>query len=281
MKIAGIQIESSDDLQQNVDKCLKLIDLSVEQGANIVIFPELVLTSWFPESIDEKNFSLALTMGAEEISVFKKVAKHKNIAIVLPFFEKDSEIDMLFYNSVIFIDKDGKIKGHYRKIHLPLIPNWEEKYYFRPGDLGFPVFETSFGEVGFQLGWDVFFPEVSRILTLKGAKLIISPTASAFSSQPRWVKVMSSNALINTVFICRVNRVGKQGDLDFYGGSFCALPDGGLVTEPAGTKEGIVLWEINFNDLYEVRRLFPFLKDRIDKEYLEIVGKSFKEILRD
>jgi N-carbamoylputrescine amidase len=96
MKIAGIQIESSDDLQQNVDKCLKLIDLSVEQGANIVIFPELVLTSWFPESIDEKNFSLALTMGAEEISVFKKVAKHKNIAIVLPFFEKDSEIDMLF-----------------------------------------------------------------------------------------------------------------------------------------------------------------------------------------
>ncbi len=279
MKIAGVQIESTDNFNENFKKCLKYIDISMEQDADVVVFPELSLSSWFPESINEKNFALAITIDSEEIRSFREIAKKNSIALVIPFFEKDSEIDMLFYNSVVFIDKDGLIKGHYRKIHLPLIPNWEEKYYFRPGDLGFPVFNTSIGKIGFQIGWDIFFPEVARILTLKGANLIISPTASAFSSQPRWIKVISANALINTVFICRINRVGVQGELEFYGGSFCVAPDGGLVSEPAGSKEGIILWDINFNDLFEVRRLFPFLKDRIEKEYLDLIGKSYREIL--
>ncbi len=277
MRIAGIQIECSENVEENIEKCFKFISIASEQEVDLIAFQELTFYPWFPESINEKNFSMAITVDSNVINKFKNIAKENNIAIVLAFFEKD----LNFYNSAIFIDKDGELKGHYRKVHLPLIPNWEEKYYFKPGDFGFPVFDTSIGKIGIQLGWDIFFPEVARILTLKGAEIIISPTASAFSSQPRWVKVITSNALTNTVYICRINRVGKIGDIEFYGGSFCAGPDGALISEPAGSQEGIVLWDIDINELLEVRRLFPFLKDRIEKEYIEIAGKTFKNILED
>ena len=280
MKIAAIQLELSKDITKNIEKCKKFIDVAMENLPDLICFPELTFNHWFPDLIDNNNFSFAITLYSETIREFCNIAKKNKIVIILPFFEKDSETEGLYYNSATVIDKDGKIKGLYRKVHLPLIPNWEEKYYFTQGNLGFPVIDTSIGKIGLQIGWDVFFPEVSRILTLNGAEIIISPTCSAFSSQPRWLKTITANALSNTVFICRVNRVGQQGELDFYGGSFCAAPNGSLIAEPAGKSEGIVLWDINIKDLLEIRRLFPFLKDRVEKEYLEIIGKSYNNFLK-
>ena len=280
MKIAAVQLECSENIESNIEKCKNFINVAIENNPDIICFPELSFYHWFPDLIDNNNFNLAITLYSDTIKEFSYIAKEKQVVLIIPFFEKDSETEGLYYNSTVVIDKDGKIKGLYRKVHLPLIPNWEEKYYFAKGNLGFPVIETSVGKIGLQIGWDIFFPETARILALKGAQLIISPTASAFSSQPRWVKIITANALSNTVFICRINRVGKQGELDFYGGSFCAAPNGSLVSEPAGNSEGIVLWNINLNDLFEIRRLFPFLQDREEKEYLYIAGISYDDFLK-
>jgi N-carbamoylputrescine amidase len=278
MKIAAIQVAPSFNQKENIQKCLNYIDLAVEQGGKLILFPELCFSPWVAEIIDKANFKFAVTRESNEIFLFRQKAKENSVVIVLPFFEKDSLTDIC-YNSAIIIDVDGEIKGLYRKIHLPLIPHWEEKYYFKQGNLGFPVTETSIGKIGIQIGWDIFFPEVSRILTLKGAEIIVSPTASAFSSQPRWLKTITASAIVNTTFICRVNRVGRQRNIDFYGGSFCVMPDGALITEPAGVSEGIVLWSVNLNEIHEIRRLFPFLKDRVEKEYIELIGKSFENII--
>ncbi len=279
MKIAGIQLKCGMDIEKNIKQGLKFLDLAIENEAKIICFQELSFYPWFPQEINDNYFDLACTIDDSIFDDFKNRAKQNNVIIILPFFEKD-DTKGIFFNSAILINTEGKIIGRYRKVHVPLIPYWEEKYYFKNGELGFPVFETNFCKIGIMIGWDVFFPEVSRILTLNGADIIFAPTASAFSSQPRWLKVIGANALMNTVFIARINRTGKEGELDFYGGSFCFSPDGGLVSEPAGEGEGIVLWNINLDDLFEVRRLFPFLKDRIEKEYLEIAGLKYSELVK-
>jgi len=269
MKVAGIQFNTTDDIDLNFEKVLNLTKFASEQGAKIICFPELACYPWFPNDINDDFFKLAEKVTSDKIKKLSQLAKEKKIVIIYPFFETENS---LYYNSAAVIDANGKVLGVYRKIHLPLIPHFEEKYYFKKGNLNFPIFKTQYGNIAVQIGWDVFFPEVSRIYALKEAEIIFTPTASAFSSQPRWLKVISSHALFNTVFICRINRIGKYADLDFYGGSFCVEPDGGLLTEPAGENEGIILWDINLNEISEVRRLFPFLKDRDEKEYFEIIG---------
>ncbi len=275
MKLAGIQYIISEDIDKNFEKMKNFIKIAVKENAKIIAFPELSLTKWFPAEIDDKNFKFALTKNDKIFYEFSEIARENRVVLIIPFFEKDTKLK-LYFNSCILINSDGEIAGIYRKVHLPLIPYWEEKYYFKHGNLGFPVFDTEYGKIGIMLGWDVFFPEVSRILTLNGAEIIIAPTASAFSSQPRWLSVICANALMNTVFIARINRIGNEGKLEFYGGSFCCNPDGSLVSEPSGKGEGLVLWNINLDDLYEIRRLFPFLKDRIEKEYLKICNIEFK-----
>ncbi len=279
MKIAAIQLGYTFNQDDNISKCLNYLEIAIKKGAELILFPELSFSPWVPEIIDKTNFKYALTLNSDKLKLFREKSKKHSVVIVLPFFEKDNEISDIHYNSAVVFDKNGEIAGLYRKIHLPLIPNWEEKYYFKTGNLGFPVIDTSVAKIGIQIGWDVFFPESSRILTLKGAEIIISPTASAYSSQPRWQKTITASAITNTVFICRVNRVGKQHNIEFYGGSFCVMPDGALISEPAGSSEGIVIWDINLSDIHEVRRLFPFLKDRVEKEYMELIGKSYEKTI--
>ena len=279
MKIAGIQIKCSKDIEENLKKTLNYLKIAIEKNAKIICLQELSIYPWIPLEVNEDNFSLSNYEDDELFNEIKDISEQGDSVIILPFFER-GEIYGNFYNSAVVI-QDGKIIGKYRKAHIPLIPGWEEKYYFKQGDLGFPVIETKYGKICIMIGWDVFFPEVSRILTVKGAEIIFAPTASAFSSQPRWLKIIGANALMNTVFIVRVNRVGRENDLHFYGGSFCFAPDGGLILEPAGDTEGIIFWEINYDDLYEVRRIFPFLKDRVEKEYFEIAGINLMEYLKN
>ncbi len=280
MKIAAIQLECSTNFSDNVEKCKSFINIASDYAPDLICFPELAFYHWFPSLIDPYYLSFATPIISPLINDFQNIAKEKQVVLLLPFFEKDIASGV-YYNSATIIDKNGEIKGLYRKVHIPLIPNWEEKYYFKPGNLGFPVIDTSIGKIGIQLGWDVFFPEAARILTLKGADIIVSPTCSALSSQSRWLKVLTTSALINTVFICRINRVGKQGELEFYGGSFSVFPDGTLVSEPAGESESVVLWDINFNETSEARRVFPFLRDRREKEYTDIVGIPFESIIKE
>ena len=271
IKVAGVQMFCSEEKERNVDKAVRLAQIAAEKGAQIICFQELFTTHWFPKEMDRKHFTLAENLKGPSLGRMREVARTHEIALVCPFFEEGEEGG--FYNTAVVIDAGGEILGRYRKIHVPQIPLWEEKYYFAPGNLGFPVFHTKFAAIGIQVCWDNFFPEGSRILALKGAQIIFSPTAAAFASQKRWETVISGNAISNGVFVFRVNRVGSEEKQDFYGKSFCVSPEGEMVDRPTGMKEGIALVEIDLGDVERVRREWSFFKDRRPETYGEILGE--------
>jgi N-carbamoylputrescine amidase len=276
MKLAGIQISCSEDKEKNIGKAIKFAQIASEKGARIICFQELFTTHWFPKEMDKNHFPLAEKINGPSMIRMQKLAKENEVVLVCPMFEREGE--NTFYNSAIIIDAGGEILGSYRKVHVPQIPLWEEKYYFSPGNLGFPVFKTKFAIIGVQICWDNFFPEGSRILSLKGAQIIFSPTAAAFASQKRWKTVITSNAISNGVFLFRVNRVGSEEKQDFYGNSFCISPDGELLDEPTGMKEGIALIDIDLRTIHQVRKEWPFLKDRRPELYEEIAEGTVQSI---
>jgi N-carbamoylputrescine amidase len=267
IKLAGIQISCCEEKERNIEKAIKLTQIAIEKGANLICFQELFTTHWFPREMNKRYFALAEKMEGLTISRMRKLAKENGVALICPIFEIDQDS---FYNSAIVINADGEILGSYRKIHVPQIPLWEEKYYFSAGNHGFPVFKTKFAPIGIQICWDNFFPEGSRILALKGAKILFSPTAAAFASQRKWETVISSNAIANGVYIFRINRVGSEEKQDFYGRSFCISPEGELLDKPTGMKDSITLVEIDLKNIDKVRKEWPFLKDRRPEIYQEI-----------
>lgn len=267
MKLAGIQISCSEEKERNLEKAVKFTQIAIERGANIICFQELFTTHWFPKEMNKRHFALAERADGPSIMRMQILAKENEVVLVCPIFERGEE---KFYNSAVIIDAGGEILGSYRKVHVPQIPLWEEKYYFSAGNVGFPVFKTKFAAIGVQICWDNFFPECSRILSLKGAQIIFSPTAAAFASQKRWETVIASNAIINGVYIFRVNRVGSEEKQDFYGRSFCISPEGELLDKPTGMKEGIAFVDIDLKNIEKARKEWPFFKDRRPELYKEI-----------
>jgi N-carbamoylputrescine amidase len=265
--LAGIQTSCSEEKERNIEKAVKLTQIAIEKGAQIICFQELFTTHWFPREMNQRYFSLAEKIDGFTITKMQKLAEAYEVVLICPIFEIEEDT---FYNSAIVIDADGEILGSYRKIHVPQIPLWEERYYFSPGNHGFPVFNTKFAPMGVQICWDNFFPEGSRILALKGAKIIFSPTAAAFASQRKWETVISSNAIANGVYIFRVNRVGSEEKQDFYGRSFCISPEGELLDKPTGMKDSIALIEIDLKNIDKARKEWPFFKDRRPEIYPEI-----------
>lgn len=270
LKIAGIQMHCSPDKKKNLEKAQQLALIAAEGGARIVCFQELFHTHWFPADINSIHFQLAESIPGPTTDVFSALALQNQIVIILPMFEKDAH--GLYFNTAVIIDTGGQILGKYRKVHIPQIPLWEEKAYFQPGDLGFPVFSTPYARVGVQICWDNFFPEGARILALKGAQIIFSPTAAAFASQAKWEKVICANAAMSGVFIFRVNRVGQEIKQHFYGQSFCADPEGELVDLPSGRQEGVVMINLDLQEIERTRRVWTFLRDRRPETYGEILG---------
>ncbi len=268
IKLAGIQISCCEEKERNIDKAIKFAQIAIEKGAHIICFQELFTTHWFPREMSKTYFSLAEKSDGLTITRMQKLAEDYGVVLICPIFEIERDS---FYNSTIVINAGGEVLGSYRKIHVPQIPLWEEKYYFSPGNHGFPVFNTTVAPIGVQICWDNFFPEGSRILALKGAKIIFSPTAAAFASQRKWETVLSSNAIANGVYIFRVNRVGSEEKQDFYGKSFCISPEGELLDKPTGMKDSIALIEIDLKNIAKVRKEWPFLKDRRSDCYQEIL----------
>jgi N-carbamoylputrescine amidase len=268
LKLAGIQISCCEEKERNIEKTIKFAQLAVEKGAQIICFQELFTSPWFPREMNKKHFSLAEKTDGPSIIGMQKLAREYEVVFVCPIFETGEDG---FFNSAVIIDAGGEILGRYRKIHVPQIPLWEEKYYFLPGNLGFPIFRTKFAVIGVQICWDNFFPEGARVLALKGAQIIFSPTAAAFASQKKWETVISSNAMTNGIYIFRVNRVGSEEKQDFYGRSFCVSPEGELLDKPTGMKEGIALVDIHLKDIENVRKEWPFFRDRRPEVYEEIV----------
>ena len=268
IKLAGIQISCCEEKERNIEKAVKFTQIAIEKGAHIICFQELFTTHWFPREMNKRHFSLAEEIDGPTITGMQRLAGDNKVVLICPIFEME---DGSFYNSAIVIDADGEVLGSYRKIHVPQIPLWEERYYFSSGNHGFPVFRTKFAPVGVQICWDNFFPEGSRILALKGAKILFSPTAAAFASQRKWETVISSNSVANGVYTFRVNRVGSEVKQDFYGRSFCISPEGELLDKPTGMKDSIALVEIDLKSVDKTRKEWPFLKDRRPDSYKEIL----------
>lgn len=268
MKIAGIQMWCSKDREKNLKKAIELAKLAIEKDAKIISFQEMFHTFWFPFEANPTYFDLAETEEDLTITSMKDLTKDRDVVLICPIFERGE--DGNYYNTAFIVHK-GDVIGRYRKVHLPQLPLWQERFYFKPGDLGFPVFDTPYARIGVQISWDNFFPEGTRILALKGAEIVFAPTACAFASQSKWERAISANAHVNGIFILRVNRVGREEKQHFYGKTFCVSPEGELLDQPSGMDDGICLFDIDLKDIERVRKEWSFLRDRRGEIYREIV----------
>lgn len=265
IKIAGVQFEPFSDTALSVSKACELLRLASSKGAKIVCLPQLFANRWFPARIDKAAFSLAEEEDGFIITTLRELALELGIVIITPIFEKEAKD---YYNSAFVLGTHGEIIGKYRKIHVPQLPFWEEKSYFTKGNLGIPVFETPFGKIGTLLCWDVFYPDAFRTLAQGGAQIVFTPTASAYyHSRFKWERAIQASAHINGLFVFRVNRVGREKKQTFYGRSFCTRPDGEFLVTPIGSSEGIVLADLDLNEISSVKNDWAFAKDRSPADY--------------
>ncbi len=267
MRVAGIQVSAGSDTDRTVQRAIEMAEIAVEKGAAIICYPELFLSLWFPKEESRQHFSLAVNTLGATLGRFQELSNRTSSVVIVPFFESAGTA---YYNSAAVYDA-GRLLGTYRKIHLPDLPLYRERFYFTPGDTGLPVFETSQGKIGIQICWDNLFPEGSRALALKGAEIIFAPTAAALNNHRHWETAISANAFANNIFIFRVNRVGKEDGISFYGRSFCVDPWGELVSELAGGKEAIVLADVDRSEREAATETWGFLKHRKPDQYGDLV----------
>ncbi|MBI3014551.1 MAG: hypothetical protein HYY65_05715, partial [Candidatus Tectomicrobia bacterium] len=270
-RVAGIQMSCSEDPRKNLLRTLDLLQIAAGMEARIVCLQELVHLPWFPRTSSPSHFDHAETLDGETVARLREAARRHGLVLVCPIFEREGEGE--FYNTAVVIDQNGEVLGKYRKNHVPYFPFYEERFYFKPGNLGFPVFKTDFATLGVQISWDIFFPEGARIMALGGAQVIFAPTAGAFlESCGKWETVLRAHAITNGLYIFRVNRVGGTDELSFYGRSFCVDPHGEFLTPPSGDHDGVVLADLDLEVIDEVRYQWPFLRDRRGEIYGELAA---------
>lgn len=259
IKVAAVQISAASDSERALRKAAQYVEAAAAKGVRIVCFAELFAWPWFPVAKGDEAFADAEPLGGPVTSRMAELAAKHGVALVCPFFEKGD--DGAYYNSAVVYNASGGVAGVYRKVHVPNLKFWEEKHYFTPG-CAFPVIEVEGVKIGVQICWDNFFPEGFRALALAGAQIVFLPTAAAFASQERWLAMCVSHAIANGIFVVRVNRVGAEENLDFYGQSFCVRPDGELAIEPLTMNEGMLLADCDLSMVEWARRTWPFFRDR-------------------
>ena len=272
-KIALVQMKMSSDLKKNIQNATNKIKIAAKKGAKVICLPELFLTKYFCQVENHKNFNLAEKIPGPNSYLFSLLAKELKIILIISLFEKKTS--GLYHNSSIVINEKGKILGKYRKMHIPDDPQFYEKFYFTPGDLGFKSFKTSKGNLGTLICWDQWFPEAARLTALKGAEIIFYPTAIGWHPKEKkkfgksqlnsWLSIQRSHAIANGVYVAAINRVGteKQGNkkIEFWGNSVMFDPSGNIVKK-ANLKENILICEIDFKKVETSRQHWPFFRDR-------------------
>jgi N-carbamoylputrescine amidase len=281
MKVALIQQAKTADLDANRVKIIAAIRQAAAVGAQLVVLQELHNSLYFCQVEDTANFDLAETIPGPSTEYFGALARELGIVLVTSLFEKRAA--GLYHNTAVVFDSDGSIAGCYRKMHIPDDPAYYEKFYFTPGDLGFHPIQTSVGKLGVQVCWDQWYPEGARLMALQGAELLIYPTAIGWESsdtpeeQERqlraWQTVQRGHAVANGLPVIAVNRCGHEDDpsgqtqgIQFWGHSFVAGPQGELLAE-AGTTEELLLVDVDMQRSENVRRWWPFLRDRRIEEF--------------
>ncbi|MCK9454289.1 MAG: N-carbamoylputrescine amidase [Sulfurimonas sp.] len=278
VKVSAIQMQMGEDKAANIDKAERLAREAASKGAQIILLPELFEGLYFCKDMDEKYFSWASPREANKlIERFAKLAKELQVVILISYFEKSDEG---YFNSLVVADADGTIMENYRKTHIPDGPGYEEKFYFKPGNTGFKVYDTKYAKIGVGICWDQWFCETARALTLMGAEIIFYPTAIGsepeihLDSKEHWQRVQMGHAATNTVPVVVANRIGKEKgetcSLDFYGSSFITDYTGAKIAEASRDKEEILYAEFDIEDNQKQREYWGLIRDRQPAMYKNI-----------
>jgi len=287
-----VQMSCGPDPDANLDKAAERVRDAARQGAEIVCLPELFRAQYFCQREDIALFDLAEPIPGPGTERLGAVAREEKVVVVASLFERRAP--GLYHNTAAVIEKDGRVAGLYRKMHIPDDPLYYEKFYFTPGDLGFRAFDTSAGSIGTLVCWDQWYPEGARITALQGANVLFYPTAIGWHPQEKeefgtaqyeaWQTIQRAHAIANGVYVAAVNRVGlEHGDvrgnrvagpgLEFWGGSFLADSFGRVVAKASHDREEILIGEIDLNKMEDTRRNWPFLRDRRIDAYGPIVNR--------
>jgi len=268
---ALIQARVTGDKNENIQKQISLIENAAAAGAKIICLQELFCTPYFPFEQNSKWFSLFETIPGPTISLMESVAQKLNVVLIVPIPE--IEMPGICYNTAVVIDANGSISGKYRKVHLPHMEGFYEQFYFRSGNLGYPVFNTLHGNIGILIDYDRFYPEVARILTLKGAEILFNPCTTVMDlSRYAWFIVQRSHAVVNNVYIGTSNRVGIENNSGiYYGTSYFCNPRGEIISQGSQEDDDIVIAEIDLDAIREERYRWNFFRDRKPNTYLELI----------
>jgi N-carbamoylputrescine amidase len=280
------------DPEENLRHAKEKIAEAAKQGAQVICLPELFRTQYFCQREDAALFDLAEPVPGPTTTALAEVARQHKAVVIASVFERRAA--GIYHNTAAVLDADGTLRGVYRKMHIPEDPLYYEKFYFTPGDLGFRAFDTQFGKVGTLVCWDQWYPEGARLTALQGAHVLFYPTAIGWHPSEKeeygaaqhdaWRTIQRAHAIANGVYVAVVNRVGHENGnvsgnaapgpgLEFWGGSFLCDPFGVVIVEGAPDKEEILLGEVDLHHLEDVRRNWPFLRDRRVDSYAPITHR--------
>ncbi|MBO8439702.1 MAG: carbon-nitrogen hydrolase [bacterium] len=288
MKVAIIQQSISPDVEANKHKLRGEIEAAAREGAELVVLQELHNTPYFCQMENTALFDLAETIPGPSTDYYGRMAKECGVVLVSSLFERRAP--GLYHNTAVVFEKDGTIAGKYRKMHIPDDPAYYEKFYFTPGDLGFEPVQTSVGRLGVLVCWDQWYPEAARLIALRGAEILVYPTAIGWEStdtedekarqREAWITVQRGHAVANGLPVVSVNRVGHEpdpsgqtGGITFWGSSFAAGPQGEILAQAPVDSEARMVVDIDMKRSENVRRWWPFLRDRRIDEYAGIVKR--------
>lgn len=288
MKVGIIQQHNTADLNNNIQRLAKRIKTLAADGAELVVLQELHNSLYFCQTENVNNFDLAEPIPGPSTEFFGNLAKELEIVIVTSLFERRAA--GLYHNTAVVIERDGTIAGKYRKMHIPDDPAYYEKFYFTPGDIGFHPIDTSVGRLGVLVCWDQWYPEAARLMALQGAEMLIYPTAIGYESsdteeeqqrqREAWTTVQRGHAVANGLPVVAVNRVGHEPDpsnqtkgIEFWGSSFVAGPQGEILYRALEHEEACEIIDIDLKHSEQVRRWWPFLRDRRIDYYGEIIKR--------
>lgn len=276
VKVGLVQMQCSEDPDENMQKALALTREAIGSGAQVVCLPELFRSRYFCQSEDDANFALAEPIPGPGTDAFAVLAREHDAAIVLSLFERRAP--GLYHNTAAVLDGVRGYIGKYRKMHIPDDPRYYEKYYFTPGDLGFKSFETGKAALGVLICWDQWYPEAARLTALMGAEVLFYPTAIGWHPEEKdavgeaqhraWETMQRSHAIANGCYVVAVNRFGFEpdpagpGGIEFWGQSFIAAPDGSVVCRAPADRECVLVEELDLSKLAKLRHGWPFFRDR-------------------
>jgi N-carbamoylputrescine amidase len=278
LRIGLVQMACEREPAANLEKASVRIGQAADAGAQVVCLQELY-RSWYPcQTEDNSQFDLAETIPGPSSEVLGKIAEERKITIIAPIFERRAP--GVYHNSALVLDSSGAVAGHYRKMHIPDDPGYYEKFYFAPGDRGFISHRTGPADIGVLICWDQWFPEGARLTAMSGAQVLFYPTAIGWTEDmsantrarmyQAWETIQRSHAIANGVFVAAVNRVGIEGSIQFWGGSFVCDPFGEVIARATHTKEENLIVDCDLARIEHTRRNWPFLRDRRIDAYADL-----------